>query len=85
MTVAKTLIDSYVIEVPVTITGNFRLGDIRHNFADLTKIKSKLGFEPKFDFTEGIKLFTDWVLQQDIQENKLNDSLEEMKAKGLFK
>jgi len=85
MTVAKTLIDSYGIDVPVTITGNFRLGDIRHNFADLTKIKSKLGFEPKFDFKKGIKQFTDWVLQQDIQENKLNDSLDEMKAKGLFK
>jgi dTDP-L-rhamnose 4-epimerase len=85
MTVAKTLIDSYGIDVPVTITGNFRLGDIRHNFADLTKIKSKLGFEPKFDFEKGIKQFTDWVLQQDIQENKLNDSLDEMKAKGLFK
>ncbi|WP_379967846.1 NAD-dependent epimerase/dehydratase family protein [Epilithonimonas sp. UC225_85] len=85
MTVANTLIDSYGIDVPVTITGNFRLGDIRHNFADLTKIKSKLGFEPKFDFTQGIKQFTDWVLQQDIQENKLNNSLEEMKAKGLFK
>lgn len=85
MTVAKTLIDSYGIDVPVTITGNFRLGDIRHNFADLTKIKSRLGFEPKFDFAQGIKQFTDWVLQQDIQENKLNASLEEMKAKGLFK
>jgi len=85
ITVAKTLIDSYGIDVPVTITGNFRLGDIRHNFADLTKIKSKLGFEPKFDFTQGIKQFTDWVLQQNIQQNKLNDSLEEMKAKGLFK
>jgi dTDP-L-rhamnose 4-epimerase len=85
MTVAKTLIVSYGIDVPVTITGNFRLGDIRHNFADLTKIKSKLGFEPKFDFEKGIKQFTDWVLQQDIQENKLNDSLDEMKAKGLFK
>lgn len=85
MTVAKTLIDSYGIDVPVKITGNFRLGDIRHNFADLTKIKSRLGFEPKFDFAQGIKQFTDWVLQQDIQENKLNASLEEMKAKGLFK
>ena len=85
LTVAKTLISSYGIDVPVSITGNFRLGDIRHNFADITKIKSKLSFEPKFDFTQGIKRFTDWVLQQDIQENKLNESLEEMKAKGLFK
>lgn len=85
LTVANTLIESYGIEVPVTITGNFRLGDIRHNFADLSKIKSKLGFEPKISFSEGINRFTSWVLQQEIQEDKLEESLEEMKKKGLYK
>ena len=33
MTVARTLIENYGIEVPLTISGNYRLGDIRHNFA----------------------------------------------------
>lgn len=84
-TVANTLIHSYNIEVPVTITGNFRLGDIRHNFADLSKINSKLGFEPTVYFEEGIKNFSNWVLEQEIQEDKLSDSLAEMKAKGLYK
>lgn len=83
--VAKTLIESYGINVPVTVTGNFRLGDIRHNFADLSKIRSKLGFEPKFDFRTGIKKFTDWVLKQDVHQNNLNESLDEMKEKCLFK
>ncbi|MDH6250678.1 dTDP-L-rhamnose 4-epimerase [Chryseobacterium sp. H1D6B] len=85
LTVANTLINSYNIEVPVTVTGNFRLGDIRHNFADLSKINAKLGFEPTVYFEEGIKNFSNWVLQQEIQEDKLSDSLEEMKAKGLYK
>jgi dTDP-L-rhamnose 4-epimerase len=85
LTVANTLISSYGIDVPVTITGNFRLGDIRHNFADLTKISSKLGFIPKVSFEQGIKQFTDWVLLQEIQEDKLSASLEEMKQKGLYK
>ncbi|AKK74753.1 epimerase [Chryseobacterium gallinarum] len=85
LTVAKTLISSYGIEVPVSITGNFRLGDIRHNFADLSKINSKLGFEPSVYFEEGIKNFSSWVLKQEIQEDKLSSSLEEMKAKGLYK
>ena len=85
LTVANTLIKSYGIEVPVTVTGNFRLGDIRHNFADLSKIKSKLGFEPKVHFEEGIKNFSEWVLQQEIQEDRLSESLEEMKKKGLYK
>lgn len=85
LTVAKALCESYKIEVPVLITGKFRLGDIRHNYADLTKIKSKLNFEPKIKFAEGVKLFASWVLEQEIQEDKLEDSLKEMKLKGLLK
>ncbi|POR19571.1 epimerase [Flavobacterium columnare] len=83
--VASTLIKAYMIEVPVTITGNFRLGDIRHNYADLTKINNLLGFRPKVDFTSGIAKFTEWVLQQEINEDKLDSSLNEMRKKGLLK
>ncbi|MBF4492898.1 NAD-dependent epimerase/dehydratase family protein [Flavobacterium sp. MR2016-29] len=83
--VANSLIRAYEINVPVTVTGKFRLGDIRHNYADLTKIKTSLGFEPKVFFKEGIEKFSAWVLQQEIQEDKLSKSLEEMKKKGLLK
>ncbi|TCN56375.1 NAD-dependent epimerase/dehydratase family protein [Flavobacterium circumlabens] len=83
--VANSLIEAYAINVPVTITGRFRLGDIRHNYADLTKIKERLGFEPKFTFKEGIKKFSAWVLDQEIQEDKLSKSLDEMVKKGLLK
>ena len=83
--VANSLIEAYEINVAVTVTGRFRLGDIRHNYADLTKIKERLGFEPKVYFKEGINKFSNWVLEQEIQEDKLSSSLEEMKAKGLLK
>lgn len=85
LTVANTLTQSYGIDVPVKVTGQYRLGDIRHNYADLTKIKECLGFEPKVSFEEGIQHFTKWVLSQDIQEDKLSRSLEEMRQKGLLK
>lgn len=85
ITVANGLINNYGINVPITISGNYRLGDIRHNYADLTKIKSKLGFEPKFSFEQGLKHFTDWVNTQEVQEDKYAKSIEEMKAKGLYK
>jgi len=84
-TVVKELVANYGIEVPVKISGNYRLGDIRHNFADLTKIKTKLGFEPKVSFTEGIKKFADWVNTQEILEDRYQQSIDEMKSKGLFK
>lgn len=85
LTVAETLIEKYGIEVPVTVSGNFRLGDIRHNYADLTKIQTKLGFEPRWSFDRGIRQFTDWVNTQEIQKDRYEDSIEEMKTKGLYK
>lgn len=83
--VANSLIKNYGIDVPVTITGNYRLGDIRHNYADLTKIKARLGFLPKFSFEEGLKHFTDWVNKQEVQKDNYSKSIEEMKIKGLYK
>ncbi len=83
--VAETLIKNYGLEVPVQITGNFRIGDIRHNYADISKIKNYLNFTPSVTFENGIKRFTDWVNQQEIQQSKYEDSLNEMKSKGLMK
>ncbi|MEN8276046.1 NAD-dependent epimerase/dehydratase family protein [Acinetobacter seifertii] len=85
ITVADQLVKNYNIDVPITISGNYRLGDIRHNYADLTKIKKYLGFEPKVSFEEGIKEFTQWVNTQEIQEDRYQESINEMKEKGLYK
>ena len=85
LSVANRLIQAYKIDVPVKVTGKFRLGDIRHNFADITKIKNILGFEPRVYFEEGIHEFTKWVLSQEIEEDNLEASLVQMKKKGLLK
>jgi dTDP-L-rhamnose 4-epimerase len=85
LTVAKTLIALYKRKVPVFISGNYRLGDIRHNTADMSKMNNHLGFYPRISFEEGIRSFTKWVNNQDIQKDKFLDSIEEMKTKGLFK
>jgi dTDP-L-rhamnose 4-epimerase len=85
LTVAKTLIEAYKIDIPFKVTGKFRLGDIRHNYADMDKIKNLLGFKPQIFFKEGIEKFTKWVLSQEIEEDNLETSLAEMKKKGLLK
>ncbi len=84
-TVAETLVENYDIEVPIEVTGQFRIGDIRHNFADLGYIKSVLGFQPKVTFAAGIKEFTNWVNEQEVASDGYDNSLAEMKAKGLLK
>ena len=85
LTVAQTLCKHYGIEVPLTVSGNYRLGDIRHNYADITLAKQILGFKPKWTFDAGIKQFADWVNRQELQTDNYEASLEEMKQKGLFK
>ncbi len=83
--VVNTLIEKYGIDVEVEVTGNYRLGDIRHNIADLSKIQSSLGYKPKVSFSEGVGHFTKWVLGQEIDSDGYDRSIQELKNKGLFK
>lgn len=85
LSVAKTLCKKYGIDVPITISGNYRLGDIRHNYADISLAKKILGFEPKRSFDTGITEFCKWVDSQDIQKDNYQNSIEEMQRKGLYK
>lgn len=85
LTVARTLIEKYKSNVHVHISGNYRLGDIRHNIGDLSKIKKYLGYYPKVKFVDGISNFVDWVEMQDIEKDKYDSSIEEMKKLGLYK
>lgn len=85
ITVANELTKNYGIDVPITISGNYRLGDIRHNYADISKAETLLGFKPQISFTQGLKKFTEWVNTQQVQEDKYQQSINEMKVKGLYK
>lgn len=83
--VVAALQESYNHKVPVTISGNYRLGDIRHNFADLTAIEKVLGYKPATSLKDGIKNFAEWVVQQDVAVSHYEKSLEEMREKKLLK
>lgn len=85
LSVAKNLMKCYNQEVPLTVSGNYRLGDIRHNFADISKANKLLGFVPKWSFEDGIANFAKWVDGQPIQKDNYEASINEMKEKGLYK
>lgn len=85
LTVAQTLMKNYGIEIPLAISGQYRKGDIRHNFADIQLLKNVLGFTPNINFETGITKFCNWVKAQEIQQDKYEQSLAELKAKDLFK
>ena len=46
------------------ISGDFRIGDIRHNFADSSKAQKDLGYKPSYSVEKGVKNFCDWAGEQ---------------------
>lgn len=69
----------------ITITGNYRIGDIRDNYADLALAREVLGYSPKVDFVTGIKHFITWVNDQKITTDCFSRSIDELKSKGLYR
>lgn len=67
------------------ISGEFRLGDIRHNVADLTHISETLGFKATVPFSVGIERFAAWVSDRGPEKSAYEESLAEMRERGLMK
>jgi dTDP-L-rhamnose 4-epimerase len=67
------------------ISGRYRRGDIRHNFADLAHARSRLGFVPAFDFSRGIAEFCQWVQGVGPRDSAYEHSLDELSRHGLMK
>jgi dTDP-L-rhamnose 4-epimerase len=82
--VAKALMRWYNKDkgVEPEITNNYRAGDIRHCFADISRIKNKLGYEPKVAFEEGLKELVAWGEKEEAMD-KFDMAHEELKTKGL--
>jgi dTDP-L-rhamnose 4-epimerase len=85
ITVAKTLRDTFKTSTEINISGSYRLGDIRHNYADISLAKMVLGYNPRVNFEDGINKFCQWVNNQTIPDDKYDLSIEEMKVRGIFK
>lgn len=64
------------------ISNRYRAGDIRHCFADLTKARQLLGFEPQVTHEEGFRELAQWLANQEA-EDKADTMLKELSAYGL--
>ena len=82
--VAQTLLRLYKKSLTPQIVHQFRKGDIRHCYADISKIRSKIGFEPKVRFEEGMKELAEWS-QTVGAEDKSTTATQELREKGIVK
>jgi dTDP-L-rhamnose 4-epimerase len=67
------------------ISGNFRAGDIRNNFADINLIARDLNYKPDFSLSTGLHRFLRWADDHKEGEINYNGSLEELKRRHLLK
>jgi len=59
--VSKIIAKIHNKQIEPDIQLKFRKGDVRHCYADTSKIKSKLKFTPQVDFTAGMKMLIEWA------------------------
>lgn len=88
--VANTLKAMYNSESVIKVSGDFRVGDIRHNIADICKAQELLGYKPEYDFEKGMKEFSLWVKEEveaarvSIENKEFENSLAELKSSGMM-
>jgi dTDP-L-rhamnose 4-epimerase len=80
--IAETLIKLFSSEVRPEITNQFRFGDTRHDYGDISLIKKELGFTPEVGLEQGMKKLVEWG-QQAEAEDKFDSALKELKDHGL--
>jgi len=82
LNIAEALIESLSSSVDMNIVRKYREGDIRHCYADISKIRDQLGFQPKVKFEKGISEFIGWVRGEEARD-QFEKSRRELEEKGL--
>lgn len=80
--IAATLAKLYGAAILPEITRRFRKGDVRHCYADISKIRDRLGFDPQVSFEEGMRELIEWSRGADAQDS-FDRAARELRDKGL--
>ena len=80
--VAEDLIKATNSKLSPAITNKARKNDVRHCYADISRIRSRLGYDPKVSFTEGVKELIAWS-KNELAVDKIDEANKIMEKKGL--
>ncbi len=81
--VARTLASVLGVEIDPEITGRYRIGDIRHCFADVSRAREALGYEPRVSLEEGFEELVGWLQEQERPEDAVGEHAADLAARGL--
>jgi dTDP-L-rhamnose 4-epimerase len=81
---AERLIQALGSRLAPEITGEYRAGDIRHCFADVSRAFAVFGWEPRVDLTSGVEELVAWAAAQ--HPNDTSDAANaELRARGVIR
>lgn len=80
--IANKLAEVMKKDITPEVTGKYRVGDIRHCFADTTKTKEVLDFQPEIEFEEGLFELAEWLKDQ-IATDNVSQASNELSSRGL--
>jgi dTDP-L-rhamnose 4-epimerase len=81
---ARLLVKHMESSIQPQITGEYRIGDIRHNFADIGALERATGFRPSISIEQGLARFSRWVAGQPVPADLLDQANAELKARKLM-
>ncbi len=76
---ANIVKDVFDKDIEPVITENYRFGDTRHIFSDISRLKS-LGWKPANSVQDSIEAYVDWLKQMDRVDNILEKAEAKMKS-----
>lgn len=82
LTVARTLARALGRPIEPEVTGRYRAGDIRHCYADITRARRLLGYEPQVSLEAGLAELAAWVAGQSA-EDRWAEAAAELEREGL--
>ena len=82
--IARLLQERFQSDKEPVVSGQYRVGDIRHGYADMSAINHALDFYPEVTLEEGLDRFVTWVKQQPIEPDRLDIATRELVARGLM-
>jgi dTDP-L-rhamnose 4-epimerase len=81
--VAHTLARVLGVDVEPELSGRFRVGDIRHCYADVSRAREVLGYAPSVTFEQGMTELVAWLRTQERPSDRIAASTAELEARGL--
>lgn len=64
------------------VTGKYRVGDIRHCFADISRARAVLGYEPAVELADGLRELANW-LEGQVAIDRAVEMQDQLAARGL--